>query len=152
MHQHRTALARLLSIAGLVLGGVATAAAEDLEGFTLRDWNKMACSPQTLRAGAVLNVMLPRKPSDYVSILAPTGRFLFLVYPGPVVDRMPSAEALRSMTVLHIDTMTAKGLETNEPEPVFIESGSYTVLVGRQFETERPIVDGWCRAIYLADD
>jgi len=150
MDRPLAALARLVSIVALGAGSVAIAAAEDLEGFVLKDWNKMSCTPEALREGSTLNVMLPRGPSEYLSILAPGGRYFSLVLPGPVVEGMPTSDALANMPALSIDTSTAKGVVASAPERIFTQTGTYVVLAGTQFETERPITHGWCRVTYKA--
>jgi hypothetical protein len=153
MDRHRIMIARLVSAAALVLGCAITAApttavAEDLEGFSLKDWNRMACDPTVLRADAVLNITLPRAPAGYLSILAPGDRFFSIVEPGSPIGSMPTADALATMNIFRLDPATAQGRVSKEAEPIFVQPGAYTILVGTQFETERPIVLGWCRITY----
>jgi hypothetical protein len=121
--------------------------AEDLEGFTLANWNRMECLPAALPAGAVLKVDLPQEPGTYLGILAPGGRYFSVVSPGNRLEPMPSSTELSNMTVLSIDTASARGIFSRVPEPTFVQPGTYTIMVGTQFETERPIVRGWCRVV-----
>lgn len=132
--------------------GSTPAATENLDGFTLRDWNQMDCRPQRLRSATILNITLPKASSDYLSVFAPDGGYYAVVFPMTRLDLMFTSDELEKLTRLSVGASEAKGVLASERlEPIFTAAGTYTILVGRQFETERPIVNGWCRVSFVRD-
>jgi hypothetical protein len=127
------------------------AIAEDLEGFPLGTWNKTVCAPQQVRSGSTLGITLPAgRIFRELSILAPAGRF-YSVIDTPASEGMAyTSDQLKPGHVFKIDVARVRGYYDAGPELVFVKPGTYTIVVGRQFETDAPSVSAWCRVEYRA--
>ena len=130
------------------IGHLATydAAGETLDGFAIGSWNKMTCRPKVLRSSDTVRFRLPRKYSDEIIIFTPTNEFVTLadLFHGRISPPMKAGGSFAAKA------SSARDLTSKDQQPIFVQPGSYLIMVGRQFGTEAPIVWGWCRVTYRA--
>lgn len=131
--------------------GVLGAVAEDLEGFPLGQWNKVACHPAEVGAESTLRVPLPAgRVYRELAVLAPGGRF-FSVNDTPSPQGMTHrSDELQPGSTFDIEIAQVVGYYSGGPERVFTQQGDYTIVVGWQFETDAPSVSAWCRIRFVS--
>lgn len=124
------------------------ASAETLDGFVLAKWNTMKCQPKVLRPGDTLRLRLPRARSDEIGIFTPANKFATLAEALLVNGQWHNP--LRPGGTFQSKISTARDVSSADHHRIFVQPGSYVILVGHQFGTETPVVSGWCRVTYRA--
>jgi len=117
------------------------------------DQQGMECEPLRATSGDTIRLRLSPQHGGYLAIESPTRERFYIVFPqpdasSPAQPLIPS-DTFRRMTDLSIKVSDAQGYSSKANDtrkvPIFRRTGTYTVLVSNQLETDEPVLDGWCK-------
>lgn len=125
-------------------------AAEDLDGFALAARNEMTCQPQSLSAAGRLRILVPKGTNYEMLVFTPAREFIELVQPPPAEGFLYTSDQLKPGATLVVQVSKLYGLQGVDRKDVFVQPGHYIFMIGGRFDTETPIVNGWCRVSFHA--
>jgi hypothetical protein len=110
----------------------------------------LRCSPRRLRLGDTLTLNMSVPHGRDLAILSPAGKFFWLRSWEPN-DREATTQwyAFEKVRQLKLVTGEAKGRVSNDDEPIFTQTGWYSIRISYNLETDDGTPFNECKVYYV---